>query len=79
MTSRANMNKNNRAYYQRHKEEILARRKAKREEYKDQLTKAKELLERFLDIGDLWAINGKKFIDLQNDVTQFLKESEVEK
>jgi hypothetical protein len=48
MTSKENMRKNNRTYYQRHKEEILKRRKAKREDYKNQLAQAKELLKNLL-------------------------------
>lgn len=73
MTSRANMNKNNRAYYQRHKEEILARRKAKREEnkkYKDQLAQAKEIIRQFLND---YPIITKEVLD---KLEQFIKEIE---
>ena len=42
--------------------------------YKTQVSKAKELLERFMNVGDLWEIKGKEFLTLQSDVTQFLKE-----
>ena len=45
----------------------------------EQLTKSKELLERFLNVGDLWEFDGNAFLKLQSDVTQFLKYSEVEK
>ena len=45
----------------------------------EQLTKSKELLERFLNVGDLWEFDGNAFLKLQRDVTQFLKYSEVEK
>lgn len=48
MTSKENMRKNNRTYYQRHKEEILKRRKSKREDYKNQLAQAKKIIKGLL-------------------------------
>lgn len=61
MTSKENMRKNNRSYYQRHKEEILKRRKAKREDYKNQLTKAEEIIRTLYFI-----IQGR--IDYENNI-----------
>ena len=55
---------------------VMARQRA---EVAKQLTKSKELLERFLNVGDLWELDGNAFLKLQSDVTQFLKDSEVEK
>ena len=47
------------------------------EAYKDQLTKAKELLERFLGLGNLWDLDCKDYFPLRKEAEQFL--SEVEK
>jgi chaperonin cofactor prefoldin len=43
----------------------------------DQLTKAKELLERFLGLGNLWDLDCKDYFPLRKEAEQFL--SEVEK
>ena len=42
-----------------------------------QLTKAKELLERFLGLGNLWNLDCKDYFPLRKEAEQFL--SEVEK
>ena len=41
---------------------------------KKQLTKAKELLERFLGLGNLWNLDCKDYFPLRKEVEQFLKE-----
>ena len=46
--------------------------------YDDQLTKAKELLERFLGLGNLWDLDCKDYFPLRKEAEQFLN-SEVEK
>ena len=40
------------------------------------LTKAKELLERFLGLGNLWNLDCKDYFPLRKEVTQFLQEME---
>lgn len=44
------------------------------EAYKDQLTKAKELLERFLGLGNLWDLDCKDYFPLRKEAEQFLSE-----
>ena len=39
-----------------------------------QLTKAKELLERFLGLGNLWDLDCKDYFPLRKEAEQFLKE-----
>lgn len=40
----------------------------------DQLTKAKDLLERFLGLGNLWDLDCKDYFPLRKEAEQFLKE-----
>ena len=40
------------------------------------LTKAKELLERFLGLGNLWDLDCKDYLPLRKEAEQFLKEVE---
>ena len=44
--------------------------------YYDKLTKATELLERFLGLGNLWNLDCKVYFPLRKEVKQFLKEIE---
>ena len=44
--------------------------------YDDQLTKAKELLERFLGLGNLWDLDCKDYFPLRKEAEQFIKDSE---
>lgn len=50
--------------------ELEKRSKLKRQ----QLTTAKELLERFLGLGNLWDLDCKDYLPLRKEVEQFLKE-----
>ena len=45
----------------------------------EQLTKAKELLERFLGLGNLWDLDCKYYFPLRKEAEQFIKDSEVKK
>ena len=67
-------------YFEHTVDKVLQREQLDFEEYgtlADQLTKAKELLERFLGLGNLWDLDCKDYFPLRKEVEHFL--SEVEK
>ena len=59
-------------YYQRHKQEINARRKKVREDYKNRLTEAKELISNLIRVtwGEGWSYS----LDWKVKAERFLKE-----